>query len=257
MTASERGDARRRWAMAATASVLLHLSLLWWWKGSDVAPGSGPAGGGGGHRGFAPGSVIDVQIDVESPLVAGTKVPAEEVTTMPPTPADIPLPTPSPVDTSSQPSESTLALDRPGTTTPSDPGAGGGSGSGVGLGIGSGSGDAAGSGSGDGGVPGGVGARTGDAGQPPPGVVPPRPVEITWPDTRKLSHCVGLRIDVRIRVDETGRVERVEPASQGLPPDCVRAALDTAKRIRFMPGTVGGKPAVLWSLVTIDFEKKK
>jgi len=66
-----------------------------------------------------------------------------------------------------------------------------------------------------------------------------------------------LRIDVRIRVDELGRVERVEPASTGLPEDCVRAALDTAKRIKFTPGTVAGKPAALWSLVTIDFEKKK
>jgi hypothetical protein len=37
----------------------------------------------------------------------------------------------------------------------------------------------------------------------------------------------------------------------------MRAALDTARRIRFTPGTVGGEPATLWSLVTIDFEKKK
>jgi len=252
MTASERNDARRRWAMAATASVLLHLSLLWWWKGAALAPGTGPAGGGGGHGAFAPGSVIDVQIDVAAPVRAGTKVPAEDVTSVVPTP-DTPLPSPSPPDTSSQ-ADSTLAVGQ--TSTATDSGIKG-EGTGSGSGAGTGSGDSQGSGAGDGGVPGGVGARTGTNGeQLPAGVVPPRPVEITWPDTRKLSHCVGLRIDVRIRVDALGRVERVEPASQGLPPDCVRAALDTAKRIKFTPGTVGGKPAALWSLVTIDFEKR-
>jgi hypothetical protein len=252
MTASERSDARRRWAMAATASVLLHLSLLWWWKGADLRPGSGPAGGGGGHGAFAPGSVIDVQIDVAAPVSAGTKVPAEDVTSVVPTP-DIPLPLPSPPDTSSQ-ADSALAVGQTSTTTGSGEN---GHGTGSGSGAGTGSGDSQGAGTGDGGVPGGIGARTGaNGGQPPAGVVPPRPIEITWPDTRKLSHCVGLRIDVRIRVDELGRVERVEPASQGLPADCVRAALDTAKRIKFTPGTVGGKPAPMWSLVTIDFEKR-
>ena len=253
MTATERGDARRRWAMAATASVLLHLSLLWWWKGAELAPGTGPAGGGGGHHGFAPGSVIDVQIDVESPVAAGTVIPAEHVTTVTSATPEIPIPTHPPADTSAIPADSALASTTGGTPHDTgDNGEGGGSGSG----SGSGSGTTSGAGSGNGGVPGGVGARTGDGvGQAPPGVVPPRPIEITWPDTRKLSHCVGLRIDVRIRVDEKGRVERVEPASPGLPPDCVRAALDTAKRIKFTPGTVGGKPAALWSLVTIDFEK--
>jgi hypothetical protein len=105
----------------------------------------------------------------------------------------------------------------------------------------------------------GTGARTGGAGSgtAPSAVVPPRPVEITWPDTRRLSHCVGLRVDVRIRVDARGRVETVEPVSTGVPDDCMRAALDTARRIRFTAGTVGGEPATLWSLVTIDFEKSR
>jgi hypothetical protein len=37
----------------------------------------------------------------------------------------------------------------------------------------------------------------------------------------------------------------------------VRAALETARRIKFTPGTVAGKPAALWSVVTIDFEERK
>ena len=127
---------------------------------------------------------------------------------------------------------------------------------GSGDGVGAGSGGAQGSGDG---LLDGVGARLGGAGDGGGGggAVPPRPVEITWPDTRRLAHCVGLRIDVRIRVDAQGRVERVEPASQGVASECVRAALETAKQIKFTPGTVAGKPATMWTQVTIDFEKEK
>jgi hypothetical protein len=256
VTTSERRDTRRRWAIAATASLLLHLSLLLWWRGVDVAPGGGSsgghAGGRGGVQGFGPGSVIDVQIDVDAPVSAGTPVPAEAVAiesapiVVATTPHDVPVGTATPESSRAGP--------------PTSSGVGGGDQSGAGTGSGS-EGTGEGFGSGDGGTGGGAGARTGSATGPgvgaAGGTVPPRPIEITWPDTRKLSHCVGLRIDVRIRVDELGRVERVEPASTGLPDDCVRAALETAKRIKFTPGTVAGKPATLWSLVTIDFEKGK
>jgi len=218
-----------------------------------LAPG-GPAGGHAGGRegsaGFGPGSVIEVSIDVEAPVAAGTPEPAEEVAiqatpvAVQPTPQEAP-PHPATLDSS--------------LVTSANRGSGVGENSGAGTGTGEGSvGPGEGFGTGDGGVPGAVGARTGGgSGTTGGGTVPPRPIEITWPDTRKLSHCVGLRIDVRIRVDALGRVERVEPASTGLPEDCVRAALDTAKRIKFTPGTVDGKPATLWSLVTIDFEKGK
>lgn len=254
MTLSERTASRRRWALAATASVALHLSLLAWWWGANLATGDGSAGGlEGGHAGspgFGPGSVLEVQIDVDAPVPAGATIPAEEIavethaTPVATTPTP-PASQPTSVDTSR--AESAQGGGGVGT----EPGTG--SGSGVG---GEGSGE--GFGSGAGGEPGGVGVRTGDGGGGPGGgTVPPRPIEITWPDTRKLSHCVGLRIDVRIRVDERGRVEQVEPASTGLPADCVRAALDTARRIKFTPGTVAGKPATLWTLVTIDFEKGK
>lgn len=254
MTTSERSDTRRRWALAATASLLLHLSLLLWWHGVDLAPGGGPsgghAGGRGGVQGFGPGSVIDVQIDVDAPVSAATPVPAEAVAieTAPIAVATPPHDTPASAAT---PDSSRAGLSSRGGGTGDQSGAGTGEGSdGTGEGFGT----------GDGGTGSGAGARTGagvGTGAANSGTVPPRPIEITWPDTRKLSHCVGLRIDVRIRVDQLGRVERVEPASTGLPDDCVRAALETAKRIKFTPGTVAGKPATLWSLVTIDFEKGK
>jgi outer membrane biosynthesis protein TonB len=253
VTESERNDTRRRWAIATTASLFIHLSLLWWWRGVDFAPGTGPAGGSeGGGAGFGMGSVIEVQIDVDAPVPAGATIPAEDVAV-----ESVALPVetpPDPITTSNAETSST-----PDSIATAGGGSTSGSGEGPGQGTGSGSaGTGEGLGTGDGGAPGGTGARTGGASGPATsGTVPPRPVEITWPDTRRLAHCVGLRIDVRIRVDELGRVERVEPASTGLPEDCVRAALDTAKRIKFTPGTVAGKPAALWSLVTIDFEKKK
>jgi len=244
MTAGERNDSKRRWLIAGTASLFLHASLLLWWRGVDFGPGDGAANGGaGGSNGaFAPGSVIEVQIDVDAPRAAGTTVAAEEVT-------EVTIEsTPLPVEPAAAGATSESAADTSG--------AGGTSGNAAGE---SGTGSGAGSGAG-GSLDGlGTGARTGGSGggSAPGATVPPRPIEITWPDTRRLSHCVGLRVDVRIRVDATGRVERVEPASAGVPDDCMRAALDTARRIRFTPGTVGGEPATLWSLVTIDFEKKK
>lgn len=270
MTANERADSRRRWMLAGVASLLLHLSLLVWWRGVDLAPGDGSAGSGGagGGGGLGPGaSVIEVSIDVDAPVPAGTVVPAEDVavaaTAIPvTTEPDSPVPTTERSDSLPIPLAAVTAGPTPAAGEESGPGSGSGSaqasgqGSGQGPGDGSGIGDGAGTGTGGG--SGGVGARTGGTGSGTGGgTVPPRPIEITWPDTRKLSHCVGLRIDVRIRVDAQGRVERVEPVSAGQPDDCVKAALETARRIKFAPGTVAGKPTTLWSLVTIDFEKKK
>ncbi len=257
MSRHVRDSARKRWVVAALASIALHASLLLWWRGIDLAPGTGPAGGregdGGNSSGLAAGSVIEVQIDVDAPVPAGTTVPADEIAVS--------------SDRTSVPPTSTRDADPPTADTTdvsigtSERGQGGESGAGARSGTGTGDGSdgpAEGLGVGDGGTPGGVGVRTGvGAAGDRGGTVPPRPIEITWPDTRKLSHCVGLRIDVRIRVDAAGRVERVESASPGLPADCVASALETARRIKFAPGTVGGKPTALWSVVTIDFEKKK
>jgi TonB family protein len=242
MTAGERDDARRRWVIAGAASLLLHASLLWWWRGVEPTPGEGEAGGGSGglRGGFAPGSVVEVQIDVDAPITAGTTVPANDVTV-----EAAPLPT---EPTPAVPVESSASASGPGGEENSS-GSGAGE-AGAGSGAGSGTGGAL-NGLGSGARTGGTGTGTAHS-----AVVPPRPIEITWPDTRRLSHCVGLRVDVRIRVDAAGRVERVEPASAGVPDDCMQAALDTARRIRFTPGTIGGEPATLWSVVTIDFERK-
>jgi TonB family protein len=87
--------------------------------------------------------------------------------------------------------------------------------------------------------------------------VPPRPVEITWPETRRLKHCIGRSVEVRVLVGDDGRVVRAEAAPARVGTDCLDAALDAARRIKFEPGRVGGLPTALWTQVRIDFERKQ
>ena len=87
--------------------------------------------------------------------------------------------------------------------------------------------------------------------------IPPRPLEITWPDTHDLKHCIGHQIDVRIQVDEDGTILNVEVDDTGQPSDCVMAALESAREIVFSPGLINGKPAKMWTQIRIDFKKKK
>lgn len=101
-----------------------------------------------------------------------------------------------------------------------------------------------------------------DAQAPRPGtptrraaVIPPKPVEITWPETKKLRHCLGMRITVRIRVGVSGEIVRVEPVRNDLPPDCTAAALGAARRIVFLPGKINGNPAAMWTTIQIDFRQ--
>jgi len=86
--------------------------------------------------------------------------------------------------------------------------------------------------------------------------VPPRPVEITWPETKGLGHCLGLEIAIRIEVDKEGEVLQVKAVDAGHPPDCTKAALDAARLIRFRPGLVKGRPARMWTQLRIDFRRK-
>ena len=87
--------------------------------------------------------------------------------------------------------------------------------------------------------------------------IPPRPLQITWPDTRRLKHCLGHQIRVRIQVDEGGAIVRVEIPDEDHPSDCVMAALESAGQIVFAPGTIGGKPVKMWTEIRIDFRKKE
>jgi len=87
--------------------------------------------------------------------------------------------------------------------------------------------------------------------------VPPRPVEITWPETRDLGHCLGLRIAVRIRVGAGGEILEVTPGDRNHPADCLEAALDAARRVRFEPGRIDGRPAAMWTELVIEFRRSR
>ena len=87
-------------------------------------------------------------------------------------------------------------------------------------------------------------------------VIPPRPVEITWPETRDLNHCLGFHVDVRIQVDDTGKIRVVQPLDADLPEDCINAAVRAARRIVFLPGRSDGKPQTMWTEIRIDFRRQ-
>jgi len=87
-------------------------------------------------------------------------------------------------------------------------------------------------------------------------VIPPRPIEITWPETKNLSHCLGIHVDVRIRVSDSGQILVAEPVSGDIPDDCAAAALRAARRIVFLPGTQDGRPTAMWTEIRIDFRKQ-
>jgi hypothetical protein len=88
-------------------------------------------------------------------------------------------------------------------------------------------------------------------------IVPPRPIEITWPETEKLGHCLGLYVDIRIRVADDGRLLRVEPVPSDNPGDCTQAAIDAAERIKFRPGTVDGTAKTMWTQIRIEFRRQR
>lgn len=84
-------------------------------------------------------------------------------------------------------------------------------------------------------------------------VIPPKPVEITWPSTKNLRHCLGLRVTIVLQVGPGGEILSAKPVSDELPEDCSAAALKAARRIIFLPGTINGKPTTMWTHIQIDF----
>ena len=85
--------------------------------------------------------------------------------------------------------------------------------------------------------------------------IPPRPVEITWPDTRRLKHCLGHHVDVRIEVSPEGVILQVKAEETTQPQDCLEAALRSARLIRFEPGLKDGVPVTMWTRIRIEFRK--
>ena len=100
------------------------------------------------------------------------------------------------------------------------------------------------------------GAKAGGASSTEVASIPPRPVEITWPDTRQLKQCIGQSVNVKILVSEEGRVKEVKVVPGEILPACADAALAAARHIRFEPGRTGGVAAEMWTEVRIDFQRR-
>ena len=91
---------------------------------------------------------------------------------------------------------------------------------------------------------------------PKPAVIPPRPVEMTWPDTRNLGFCIGSRIIISLQVETDGTIVQMLPEEIDLPEECIQAALETAGKIVFEPGKINGIAVKMWTRVQIDFRQE-
>jgi hypothetical protein len=91
---------------------------------------------------------------------------------------------------------------------------------------------------------------------PKPAVIPPRPVEMTWPDTRNLGFCIGRKIIVSLQVETDGTIIQLLPEETELPEECIRAALEAAGKIVFEPGKINGIAVKMWTRVQIDFRRE-
>ncbi|MBI4719637.1 MAG: hypothetical protein HY770_00030 [Chitinivibrionia bacterium] len=87
--------------------------------------------------------------------------------------------------------------------------------------------------------------------------IPPKPVEIAWPDIRGLKKCLGESIEFHILVADSGRILRIEAVDANAPPECVTAATVAARKIVFLPGLIDGRPAEMWTRIRIDFRDRR
>ncbi len=87
--------------------------------------------------------------------------------------------------------------------------------------------------------------------------LPPKPRELYWPDSKSAKQCLGNSIDLRILVDEQGRILKISSMGSDESNRCVSAAIETAKKILFTPGSIDGRPAKMWTKVRIDFKPMK
>jgi TonB family protein len=101
-----------------------------------------------------------------------------------------------------------------------------------------------------------AGPREGTAPVAVAAAVPPRPIEITWPETRQLKQCIGESVTVRILVSEEGKVKDAQVVPSDVLPACADAALVAARHIRFIAGRQGGVPITMWTEVRIDFQRR-
>lgn len=87
-------------------------------------------------------------------------------------------------------------------------------------------------------------------------LIPPKPLELAWPDTRGLKRCLGESIELRILVARDGTILEIRVVDQSRPQPCIDAALSAARKIVFTAGLANGEPAEMWTQIRIDFRER-
>jgi protein TonB len=105
---------------------------------------------------------------------------------------------------------------------------------------------------------GGTGAVPAPPASPPAvQVVLPRLEQAATPRYPETARRIGREADVEVRVlvDEEGRVAAVELVGPAPGLGFGEAALDAARRSRYRPGTRDGLPAAMWTTLTVSFRR--
>jgi len=87
----------------------------------------------------------------------------------------------------------------------------------------------------------------------------PVPVIMMWPDYPSSARRRGIRgtIVVRVHVTAQGKVDEVEVVSGLEDRACRRAALDAARKLRFLPAVLDGEPVDAWFSYPVEFGRNK
>lgn len=81
---------------------------------------------------------------------------------------------------------------------------------------------------------------------------PLSPVLLTWPANGPAQG--SYRGVLKLYVDETGRVQRVEPEDDGLPASLAEAARQVFLASRFAPGQIEGHIVRSWIRIEVSFD---
>jgi TonB family protein len=86
-------------------------------------------------------------------------------------------------------------------------------------------------------------------------LVPPVLLKAAWLTYPRdaLKRKVQANVEVRILVAETGGVAQVELIEAGADPALARAAIESARSMKFRPATRGGVPVAVWYNYRFDF----
>ena len=99
--------------------------------------------------------------------------------------------------------------------------------------------------------------RRGDTVEPGPGVVPPelaRKITPRFPEMAKRFNKTRATVQVRVLIDETGKVLKAELESEPQKFGFDSEALKAVKRSQWNPATKNGVPVKMWKTLTVEFD---